>query len=94
MSSGIRAWYQRRRLEGELTGLWCAALRLERIGRTQRFLDLGGDSVAAVRLIGAVEERLGVSLSVRVLMETQTIAGMAEHLQRRSRAERGPSHDE
>ncbi|MFB7631304.1 acyl carrier protein [Streptomyces sp. NPDC056149] len=94
MSSGIRGWYQRRRLERELTGPWCAALRLERIGRTQRFLDLGGDSVAAVRLISAVEERLGVSLSVRVLMETQSIAGMADHIQRRSGAERGPGRDE
>ncbi|MCB5909697.1 acyl carrier protein [Streptomyces pinistramenti] len=81
--------YRRRRLERALTELWCAALRSEKIGRTQRFIELGGDSVTAVRIVSAVEERLGVSLSVRVLMETQTIAGMAEHIQRRSRAEQG-----
>ncbi|MFE7312357.1 acyl carrier protein [Streptomyces sp. NPDC057555] len=94
MSRGVVGWYRRRRLERELTGLWRAALRRERIGRRQRFLDLGGDSIAAIRIVAAVEERLGTSLSVGVLMETQTIAGMADHIQRRSRAEWGPSHDE
>ncbi|GAA0416065.1 acyl carrier protein [Streptomyces luteireticuli] len=84
MSPGLVGRYRRRRLERELAGLWRAALGLEKIGRKQRFLDLGGDSVAAIRIVGAVEERLGVSLSVRVLMETGTIAGMADHIRRHS----------
>ncbi|MEK8169676.1 acyl carrier protein [Streptomyces sp. M19] len=92
MSRRAPGWCRRRGLERELTEVWCAVLGAERIGRTQRFLDLGGDSIAAIRIVGAVEERLGMTVSVRVLLETQTIAGMAAHLRRRP-GRTGTGHD-
>nr|WP_237440001.1 phosphopantetheine-binding protein [Amycolatopsis rubida] len=77
-------------MERELTEVWCAVLRRERIGRTDRFADLGGDSIAAVRIVNALADRLGTDLSVRVLLETQTVAGMAERVLAPGDGEAGP----
>lgn len=81
-AGGWRRARRRRRLAGELTAIWCEVLGRERIGPREEFLELGGDSVAAIRIIGRAEELAGVELSIRLLLETGTVAGMAERLER------------
>ncbi|GHE27158.1 hypothetical protein GCM10017673_31530 [Streptosporangium violaceochromogenes] len=82
MAGGWRRARRRRRLAGELAVIWCEVLGRERVGPREEFLELGGDSVAAIRIIGRAEELTGVELSIRLLLETGTIAGMAERLER------------
>ncbi|NJQ14940.1 non-ribosomal peptide synthetase [Streptomyces bohaiensis] len=52
------------------------ALDLERIGVTDRFFDLGGDSIRAIRAVGALAGR-GVALSVQHLFTHPTVAELA-----------------
>lgn len=73
---------RRRRLTDRLTVIWCDVLGLEHIGPQEEFLELGGDSVAAIRIIGLTEEMAGAELSIQLLLETRTVAGMAERLER------------
>jgi len=63
---------------------WCAeSLGVGRLGIRDNFFDLGGDSLAAVRMLRAVESRTGLSLSPTVLLDAPTVELLAEELRRR-----------
>jgi amino acid adenylation domain-containing protein len=67
-------------LEAELRTMWEEVLRRKPIGITDDFFELGGNSLAAVRLCVLVEQKLSRRLSVSQLLRASTIAGMAELL--------------
>ncbi|MFF5142329.1 amino acid adenylation domain-containing protein [Streptomyces sp. NPDC013157] len=70
-------------LEERVAAAWAQVLRLERVGVTDGFFDLGGDSIRAVALIGALRAE-GLDVSVRDVFERRTVAGLAESLAGRS----------
>ncbi len=67
----------RTRTEKELATIWAGLLGVPRVGVTDRFSDLGGDSIKALQLFTAVEERLDVSLPISLLFGDPTVAQMA-----------------
>lgn len=69
-------------LEGAICGVWQKFLRIKLIGIHDNFFDLGGDSLLAVQLIARLRESVGVELSPHSLLETPTIAGLAETVMR------------
>jgi aryl carrier-like protein len=58
-------------------------LELDRIGINDRFLDLGGDSLRATKILARTRGPFGVELSLRDLIRTETIAQMAELITKR-----------
>ena len=68
-------------IEEALASIWEEILSIEGIGVQDIFLELGGESLQAVRIITRVQTSLGVSVSVREFFEAQTIAQMAELIQ-------------
>ncbi len=64
-------------LEKQLAVWWYTVLGIERIGVHDRFFRIGGDSILAVRLIGAINKALPVRLSIADLLGQDTIAGLA-----------------
>jgi amino acid adenylation domain-containing protein len=64
--------------EKVLSRLWCDALGLteEMVGRQDSFLDLGGDSLAAIRLVGAARQQ-GLPLSVALIFQNPQLDEMA-----------------
>jgi acyl carrier protein len=67
-------------LETILTTLWADVLQLDRVGIHDRFFDLGGDSLLATQLMTRVLHTLHISLPLRSLLETTTVADMASVL--------------
>ncbi len=66
-------------VERFVAGLWCQVLGLDDApGVHDHFLDLGGDSMAANRLLAAVRDQLDLEVSMLDLYDRPTVAEQAE----------------
>src|SRR5262249_14316084 len=62
--------------EKKLARLWGQVLRLERVGLNDNFFEAGGHSLLATQLVSRVREAFQVDLTVRVLFDSPTVAGL------------------
>lgn len=62
-------------LERSIAGVWAEVLHQEPIGLHDNFFDLGGDSLASIRVVSRLR-KLGVTTSPRAILEHPTIAGL------------------
>jgi amino acid adenylation domain-containing protein len=72
-----RATAPRNPLETLLEEYWCAILGLPQVGVHEHFLDLGGHSLSAMRLLARLHEDHGLELSVADVLDHPTIAKLA-----------------
>ena len=77
--------------ERRLARIWERVLSVHKVGRTQNYFDLGGNSLLAARLFQEVEDGFGVRLPLSTLFHTQTVADLANLLGSRSSAEKWSS---
>lgn len=63
--------------EATLLALWQAHLHRDPIGLTQNFFDLGGDSLAALAILGEMEDRLGRRLPLQLIVDHPTVRQLA-----------------
>src|SRR5207253_2978519 len=64
-------------IEVELVRLWSAILGLAQVGIYDAFLELGGDSLLAMRLVARVQEIFQTPVPLRTLLQSCTVADMA-----------------
>ena len=72
-------------LEAELATMWAEVLGLDQVGTTDTFLSLGGNSLQASMIAARVAARFDVDVPMRTLLESGTIAEVAELLNQRRR---------
>jgi amino acid adenylation domain-containing protein len=60
-----------------LCGIWATALERDEVGRSDDFLDLGGDSLTAAVIAAVLHATLGVTLELSAFTERPTVAQMA-----------------
>jgi amino acid adenylation domain-containing protein len=60
-----------------IAAIWAEILGLERVEEDANFFELGGDSLAAVRMLVAIEERLLAQVSFTDFLELPTVAALA-----------------
>ena len=60
-----------------LACLWCDLLQLDRVGRTESFFQLGGNSVLAMRLTAQVSKEFELDLPMKSLFDSPTIKELA-----------------
>jgi amino acid adenylation domain-containing protein len=76
----------RNALEEKVAQLWADALRVDRVGVHDGFFDLGGDSIRAVSLVGAMRHA-GYDLSVADVFGHASVARIAELIQGREQVD-------
>jgi len=64
-------------LEKELEQIWRDVLELDQIGMDDDFIELGGDSLTATRIISRVIAKFRIRIPLRTLFQTSTVAEMA-----------------
>ncbi len=67
-------------LEWDLWRIWRTILKTPRIGRSDVFFQLGGNSLGVIQVMVAVKNAYGVDLPLSLLLNAPTIAGIAEFL--------------
>lgn len=67
--------------EKRLAKVWSNVLCLDRVGATDHFFTIGGDSLRAVKLANAVKQAFGIELSVTEVFSHATLRGMAKRME-------------
>jgi long-chain acyl-CoA synthetase len=68
----------RNEIERTMARFWREVLGIQEAGRNDRFLESGGDSISATRLIARMNEEFGCQISVLAFFQSPTIASLAE----------------
>ncbi len=66
--------------ENQLAQLWMKLLRVETVGVTDNYFDLGGTSLLAVELFAQIESQWGQKLPLTTLVEAPTVEQLAKVL--------------
>ncbi|WP_422392190.1 amino acid adenylation domain-containing protein [Mycolicibacterium vanbaalenii] len=69
-------------VEQVLADVYTRVLGVDRVGTDDSFFDLGGDSLAAMRAIAAINTALDVQLSVTALFDTPTVGLLSQAVTR------------
>ncbi len=72
--------------EGALGQLWEGLLKVQSVGITESFFDLGGDSMLAMRMLDEVQRRFGRAVSPVEFQKAPTINGLADAIRRSGEA--------
>jgi amino acid adenylation domain-containing protein len=76
-------------VEDILAKIWATLLDLELVGIHDNFFNLGGHSLLATQVISRVRDTLQVELTLPMLFEAPTVAGLAEYVGVARQADRG-----
>ncbi|WP_434603572.1 non-ribosomal peptide synthetase [Pseudomonas sp. R1-7] len=67
-------------LETAVLAIWCDVLGVDELGVTDNFFSVGGHSLAAIKVVSLIRERLGVSLPTNLLFERHTVRDLVRGL--------------
>lgn len=67
--------------ERALAQLWQDAIGLDQVGMDDDFIELGGNSLIAVQLVGRISQRFESDMSVAMLFEQRTVRQLAAAIQ-------------
>ena len=67
-------------LERDLASLWAQLLSVDRVGTTDSFFDLGGDSILAVRLTTELQRMLDDMVFLAAIFDAPTVGELATYL--------------
>ncbi|WP_168702514.1 non-ribosomal peptide synthetase, partial [Gordonia paraffinivorans] len=65
-------------VEETIAGIYAELVGLDRVGATDGFFDLGGNSLVATRAVARINAALGTDLGVREIFDAPTVAALAQ----------------
>jgi non-ribosomal peptide synthase protein (TIGR01720 family) len=66
----------RTEVEEKLAGIWAAVLRLEKVGRSENFFELGGDSIISLQVVARAAQA-GMRFTSKQLFQKPTVGELA-----------------
>jgi amino acid adenylation domain-containing protein len=81
-------------LEERIAAVWAEVLRTGPVGALDDFLELGGNSLLAIRIISRVNQVFGVDLPLRSAFEASSVAALARLVEQALLAEIGTLSEE
>jgi amino acid adenylation domain-containing protein len=78
---GVPFQAPRTAVEEVLAQIWAEMLGLERVGIHDNFFDLGGHSLLAMRLVSRIRQTIDSEISLPVLFESPTVAGLGSAME-------------
>lgn len=81
-------------IEDTVCAIYRGCLARQNVSLSARFAELGGDSLAAMQIVGRVEDRLGVRLTVRDVFDARSVGALARQVATARRQHAGVSLDE
>jgi amino acid adenylation domain-containing protein len=70
--------------EEAVRDIWRELLQVERVGVTDNFFDLGGQSLLGTRILSRIRNAFGVRITMREFFDRPTIEGLAEILNQKT----------
>ena len=67
-------------MEDSLARIWKRVLRLDKVGRNDRFIDLGGNSILLVKTHSIILNELGLDVPITTLFKFSTVRALACYL--------------
>lgn len=80
--------------EAALSAIWGEVFKRDRVGVTDNFLSLGGQSLLAIRVLGKMSRHFGVRLPLRSLFDAPTVEQLAVLVDGAVEAARPPAANE
>jgi acyl transferase domain-containing protein/acyl carrier protein len=71
--------------EGVIASTWMELLGVDAVAPGDDFYELGGNSLLATQVVSRLRRAFGIEISVRVLFEETTVAGLAKYVDARAR---------
>ena len=70
------------KFEKILLEIWSEVLQIEKIGVHDNFLELGGNSLAAIRITSRINNAFDLELPVNTVFANPNISQLAEHIEK------------
>ncbi len=67
-------------LETAILAIWCEVLGVDELGVTDHFFNVGGHSLAAIKVVSLIRERLSLELPTNLLFERHTVRDLVRGL--------------
>ena len=67
-------------IETEIADIWRSVLKVEKLRADDDFFEVGGHSLAAMRVVGTIRSRYKIDLPVATFLRTPTIKAVAERI--------------
>ncbi|RFM37313.1 surfactin non-ribosomal peptide synthetase SrfAA, partial [Bacillus inaquosorum] len=78
VSRGVSYVAPRNETEQKVADIWAHVLQAEQVGVYDQFFDIGGHSLAGMKMLALVHQELGVELSLKDLFQSPTVEGLAQ----------------
>ncbi|MEL6931208.1 MAG: phosphopantetheine-binding protein, partial [Cyanobacteria bacterium J06600_6] len=93
IQSALNAVYKQPQSEIEraIAEIWQNVLQVDRVGLTDNFFDLGGQSLLMIRVHSLLKDKLAVDISLMDLFRYPTVASLAEYIKLAATGDRSNS---
>ncbi|CAM2140153.1 Surfactin synthase subunit 1 [Paraburkholderia tropica] len=78
ISNGVSYVAPRNEIEQKVADIWAQVLQVEQIGIYDQFFDIGGHSLAGMKMLAVIHQELGAELSLKDLFQSPTVESLAQ----------------